>query len=70
MGVEKAPGVEVHPNSLWAAQFFAAHVNGDNDTTLALFTAHMDDPHTHAGGVIALLGMCADVVRDYSGADY
>lgn len=65
LGVELNPAKNVPPSHVWAARFFAAYCNGDDATTEALFFGTMNsDRKEHAGGVIALLKLCADVIRD------
>ncbi|MBQ1047830.1 hypothetical protein KBX50_05075 [Micromonospora sp. C51] len=48
---------------LWATRFVAAHVNGDMDTSYALFLSTMPDPQQHMAGVAALIGLAGRVVR-------
>lgn len=63
--IERLPGVaeDDGPHDLWAARFVAAYINGDMDTTDALFFGSMGDEDAHAGGVIALIGMAASIAR-------
>lgn len=65
MAVLPDPKANVPAKYLWAAQFFAAYCNGDDATAHALFHSTIDDPQAHAGGVVTMLMMCADVVRDH-----
>lgn len=65
IAVEQAPNVEINPHQLWAARFLAAYINGDTATLAALFFGSAEgNIHDHADGVIALLAMCADLMRD------
>lgn len=64
MVIERLPEVKVGPDALWAARFFTAHANGDDDTLSALFLAdYKEDPSRHAGRVATLLKMCAHLIR-------
>lgn len=59
---EDAPP-QVRP-MIWATRFVAAYANGDNDTTLALFTTSLDRGEAHIGDVVALVGMVGDALLD------
>lgn len=62
--IDRIPGASTEdPDALWAARFVVAYVNGDADTANALFYGTMADPNQHAGGVIALIAMAADIAR-------
>lgn len=60
---EKLPGAKTDRETEWACRFVAAYINGDSETTLALFFGSIDDAELHVGGVVALLGMAADLGR-------
>lgn len=63
--IERLPGATEpgSPHDLWAARFVAAYVNGDGDTSTALFFGSMGDEDAHTGGVIALIAMAASIAR-------
>lgn len=63
MTIQKNPQVDIDPDLVWAAQFFAAHCNGDDNTLGALYMASYADPKTHSEQVCALLKMCGSVIR-------
>lgn len=66
LAIQRMPGREPEadePHSLWAARFLAAYANGDMDTADALFFGSMPDEDAHAGGVIALIALAADIAR-------
>ena len=51
-------------SQIWATRFVAAYLNGNDDQTMALFAASMDDEERHVGDVVALIGMVGDVLRN------
>ncbi len=51
------------PDVRWAAQFLTAYLNGDVETTAALFTASMHDIRRHVAGVVSLVVMAGAVCR-------
>lgn len=62
--VQPRPARNLDPKHVWAAQFFVAHVNGDDETCGALFLATIDEPRTHAAQVVTLVNMCAGLIRE------
>lgn len=68
--VDKLSDDADRPPSLWAVRFVVAYMNGDRDTTLALFWGPLqdDNPAVPAEdilipGVSALINMAADITR-------
>lgn len=63
LAIKKLPGGKDDPHALWACRFVVAYINGDADTTTALFFGSIRDEEAHTGGVIALIAMAADIAR-------
>jgi hypothetical protein len=63
LAIERLPGAPDDPHALWAVRFVASYVNGDGDTSTALFFGSLADEDAHCGGVLALIGMAADIAR-------
>lgn len=63
IAIQKLPGAKDEPDALFAARFVAAYINGDHDTTTSLFFGSIRDEEAHAGGVVALIGLAADIAR-------
>jgi hypothetical protein len=62
--IQQTPGSKGDPYALWAARFVAAYINGDADTSTALFFGNVRDADAHTGGVVALVAMAADLARE------
>lgn len=63
LAIQKLPGATADRHADWACRFVTTYVNGDGETNCALFFGSLDDEDLHAGGVIALIAMAADIAR-------
>jgi hypothetical protein len=62
--LEKLTDGPDHPPTLWATRFVAAYLNGDQDTSTALFFgAADDDEELLIAGLVELVEMAADLAR-------
>lgn len=66
MIVEKLPGSDGDPATLWACRFVVAYINGDRDTCTSLFFGSFGHPRAEralVSGVTELIIMAADIAR-------
>lgn len=62
--IQQLPGADPNPDALWAARFVTSYINGDRDTTAALFYGALDFPEEIVAGVVSLVSMAGDVARE------
>jgi len=62
--LQQSPGAKPDPAVLWAARFVTSYINGDSETSAALFYGAVDFPDKLIPGVISLVSLAGDIARE------